>query len=84
MRRIGHDHLFAGIATLGVIGPGHEDRGQLALGPGRRLGRDGMHAHDHLEPLVKLPDDRQRALGKVFGLEGMDRLKSRHLSHFVV
>ena len=84
VRRVGHDHLFARVPARLVIGPRHEDRRQLALGAGGGLRRDRRHPHDRLQPLVELPDHRQSPLREVLGLERMERLKSRQLSHFMV
>ena len=63
VRRVGHDDLAPLVVAAGlVVGPDHEDAGQLALGAGRRLERHGAHAADLRQPLLGLPQQLQRAL----------------------
>jgi hypothetical protein len=60
------------IATGAVVGPDHQDTGQLALRSGGRLERDGTHPADLGQGLLELPQKRQRALGQLVGHEGVE------------
>ena len=53
------------VAAAAVVGPDHEDAGQLALGAGRGLERHGLHAADLRQRPLQLPEKLQRALGKL-------------------
>ena len=53
------------VAAAAVVGPDHEDAGQLALGAGRRLERDRLHATDLGQRLLQLPQQLQRPLGQL-------------------
>ena len=68
MRAVRDEDLVAvGVAALAVVGPDHEDAGQLALGAGRRLEGDGLHPRDRGERPLQLPEQLERALGDRIG-----------------
>ncbi len=71
---VGHEHLVAErVAPLPVVGPDHQDAGQLALGPGRGLERHGAHPGDLGQRRLELPEQLERALGDLVGRERMER-----------
>ena len=71
--RVGHEDVRPGrVAAGAVVGPDHEDPGQLALGAGRGLERDGVHAADLGEVLLEAPEELERALGRLVGGQGME------------
>ena len=55
------------VAAVAVVGPDHEDAGQLALGTGRGLEGDRLHARDLGQGAFQLPEQLQRALGDLVG-----------------
>jgi hypothetical protein len=58
------EHLVALRLAAGVVvGPDHQDPGQLALGAGRRLEADGAHAGDLCQGAFELPQQLEGALG---------------------
>ncbi len=68
VRAVRHEHLVAlEIAALAVIGPDHQDAGELALGPCGRLERDRAHPGDLGQRLLELPQQLERALGDLVG-----------------
>ncbi len=63
MRAVRDEDLVAlGVATLAVIGPDHQDAGQLALRSGGRLERDRAHPGDLGQGALELPQQLERAL----------------------
>ena len=72
MRAVGDEDLVpVGVAALAVVGPDHEDAGQLALGAGRGLERDRLHAGDRRQRALELPEQLERALGDLVGDQRM-------------
>jgi hypothetical protein len=65
------------LAPTPVIGPDHEDPGQLTLGAGGRLERHGVHAADLGERLLELPEELERPLGRLVGSERMEACEPR-------
>ena len=63
------------VAARPVVGPDHEDPGQLALGAGGRLEGDGAHPADLGERLLELPEQLERALGDLVGASGWSAAK---------
>jgi len=60
------------VAPAAVVGPDHQDAGQLALRPGGRLKRDGTHPADLAQGLLELPHELQRPLRQLVGCEGVE------------
>ena len=70
MRRVGYEDLGPlEVATAPVVRPDHQDPGELTLGPGRRLERDGAHAAHLAQRLLELPEQPQGALRDLVGRE---------------
>ena len=53
VRGVGDEHLAARIALRLVIGAGQQDAGELAMRAGRRLQRDGVHAGDFDQRILR-------------------------------
>ena len=61
--RVGHEHVGPlDVAAAAVVGPNHEDAGQLALRTCGRLEGNGAHAADLGEHRLQLEEQLQRSL----------------------
>ena len=62
------------VAARAMVGADHQDPGELAVGAGRGLERDRVHAADLGEHPLELPEELERALG---GRVGRQRVQVR-------
>ena len=65
-------------AAVAEIGRRHQQGRQLALGPGRRLQRNGRQAGDLGQHLLRLVEQFEHALDRVVALIGMQIGEARH------
>ena len=73
MGGVGDEHLAAvRLPLVAEVRGGDEQRGELALGPGRRLERDGRQPGDFGEELLHLVEELQHALGGGVVLERVE------------
>ena len=83
-RRIGavggvrdQDLVALAFAAIGVIGTHHQQRGQLALGAGRRLQGNAAKPPISFEPFLQVIHQRQVALDVCLRLQGMGARRSQ-------
>ena len=69
--RIRDEDVLAGVAPGLERGPDEHHAGELAVGAGRRLEREGVHAGDLAEHVLELFQDLEVALDEVLGGERM-------------
>ena len=65
------------VAARAVVGADHQDPGQLAVGAGRRLERDRVHAADLGQHRLELEQELERALGDRVGRHRVQAREAR-------
>ncbi len=70
-----HDAALGALSASPVVGPDHQDAGQLAVSAGGRLEADGVHAGDGREVALELEEELERALHGLLGLVGVEVLE---------